>query len=139
MAHARTAHARTAPARRAQLPALLALAFVAAASLAPRGARACTTLLVGAGATQDGSLYLARTVDYDRQGGSLATNNLRLSPRRAAPAAFRSSVNKFAMDLPAPGLAYVAAPSSLVGRKPTMEEVGVNEAGVMVSTTQVRV
>lgn len=108
----------------------LALLLVAAPD-----ALACTSIIVGRGATMDGSLYLARTVDYSN---ALFTNNLRYSPARTTAAVFKSSVNQFSMTLPAPGLAYVAAPSTLVKGKLTMEEIGVNSRGVVVSTTQVR-
>ena len=55
------------------------------------GAGGCTSLLVGRGATADGSLLLARSDD-----GSDAlsdTNNLVFHPARAAPALWRSNLN----------------------------------------------
>ena len=45
--------------------AALLLALLAAASTLPLPARACTSLLVGGGATDDGSTYIARNVDHD--------------------------------------------------------------------------
>lgn len=58
---------------------------------------------------------------------------------------FRSAVNAFSLALPAPGLAYLAAPSTNplnapqappAGAGPSFEEVGVNSAGLAVSATE---
>ena len=46
------------------MPRLAALAVLLAAAMLPLPARACTSLLVGAGATDDGSSYIARNVDH---------------------------------------------------------------------------
>lgn len=68
--------------RRRQAAALLLLLAVAGTALRP--AAACTTLLVGKNATTDGSMFLARTVDYAATG--VATNNLRYHPARTVSA-----------------------------------------------------
>ena len=51
----------------------LCLALLCAAAAAPL-VRGCTSVLVGKGATDDGSWYLARTVDFEL--GNI-TSNLR--------------------------------------------------------------
>ena len=121
------------------LVAALALLLLAGA------ARACTTIMAGAKASADGSLYLARTVDYTV--GDL-TNNLKWTPAREAPAVFASNSNYLEATLPAPGLAYLAAPCINAGGyhnrgraapasgSASLEEVGVNSAGVVVSATE---
>lgn len=123
-------------------------------------ARACTTLSVGAGATGDNSVYIARTEDTSfsnntqvcRRGRGLGQRgvsapagsttaprpappppapvpaprvhfptlhalpclcppqNLYFHPARDAPWRFRSNDNNMSATLPAPGLAYIAAP-----------------------------
>ena len=58
--------------RRASLAALAALLLAAAL---PPLAHACTSLILGSGASRDGSMWLARSVDYFVD--ALQTNNLK--------------------------------------------------------------
>ncbi|EFN60171.1 hypothetical protein CHLNCDRAFT_9042, partial [Chlorella variabilis] len=104
--------------------------------------RACTSILIGRGATADGSAYIARTVDF---GWSNITGNLRYHPARDTPATFASNDNNLTLQLPAPGLAYLAAPCTRPhkraavpagSRNASFEEVGVNSAGLAVSATE---
>ena len=62
--------------RRASLAALAALLLAAAL---PPLAHACTSLILGSGASRDGSMWLARSVDYFVD--ALQTNNLKCAPR----------------------------------------------------------
>ncbi|KAI7845655.1 hypothetical protein COHA_000769 [Chlorella ohadii] len=116
---------------RATLPLLGALLLCAAA------ARACTTISVGAGATADRSVYIARTEDAPF---SNFTQNLYAHPARDTPLLFRSNDNNMSITLPAPGLAYIAVPKSTslteFSPDPTFEEVGINSAGVALSSTE---
>lgn len=70
------------PQRRQAAHVLLLLLAVAGTAL--RSAAACTTILVGKGATTDGSMFLARTVDYAATG--VASNNLLFHPARTVSA-----------------------------------------------------
>lgn len=117
---------------------LLPLAAALLLAIAASGpALACTTILAGKKATSDGSMYLARTVDYI---APAVTNNLVHHPARDGPARFASNWNSFAIELPGPGLSYLAAPSTLTqslgGQGLSLEEIGVNSAGVVVSATE---
>lgn len=128
------------------LPAVLVGLLLLQLLAVPLAVTACTTVMAGAKATADGSLLFARTVDYD---SSNVANNLVYHPARDTAVTFKAAVNQFQMLLPAPGLAYWGAPSS----NPSMarawysssgsasislEEIGANNAGVVVSATQVR-
>lgn len=69
--------------------------------------------------------------------------SLMYHPPREGPAVFRSNVNNATLELPGPGLAYVAAPKNytalgldMTGRNDSKEETGVNSAGVSVSATE---
>ena len=62
--------------RRAALAALAALLL---ATVLPPSAHACTSLILGRGASRDGSMWLARNVDYFFD--SLQTNNLKCAGR----------------------------------------------------------
>lgn len=128
----------------------LLLLLCCLAALPP--ALACTSILVGANATTDGSWYLARTVDWDSHN---FTNNLIYHPARTRQVLVASWTNNFTLLLPADGLAHWAAASpppkgasqalppppldvelADVERSASMEEVGVNSAGVVVSATE---
>ncbi len=121
----------------------LALLPILLPALAPApSVRACTSILIGRGATADGSAYIARTVDF---GWSNITGNLRYHPARDTPATFASNDNNLTLQLPAPGLAYLAAPCTRPhkraavpagSRNASFEEVGVNSAGLAVSATE---
>ena len=113
------------------------LLLVALAGVLP-AALACTSIIVGGGATADGSVYMART---DDTGDARSTvNNLVYHDPRSSPAVFRSNANGLRMELPAPGLAYLALPVILAdpaaGRNASGEEAGVNSAGVAISGTE---
>lgn len=101
-------------------------------------AHACTSIIVGGGATVDGSIYIART---DDTGDARSTvNRLVHHPARSAPAIFRSNANGLVVTLPAPGLAYTSLPVTLAdaraGRNASGETAGINSALVAVSATE---
>ncbi|PRW44358.1 peptidase C69 [Chlorella sorokiniana] len=66
--------------------------------------------------------------------------NLYAHPARDTPLFFRSNDNNMSITLPAPGLAYIAVPTSTsltaASPDPTFEEVGINSAGVALSSTE---
>ena len=72
-------------------------------------ARACTSIIVGRGASDDGSLYITRSDDGE---GARSPNNLIYHPARKGPAVFRANLNSLEVELPGPGLAYTALPVS---------------------------
>lgn len=121
---------RRAGRRGLRLPCM-ALLLLAAASAVPRAARACTSVIVGRGASADGSILIARTVDMAP--GVFQPQVLVHHPFRASNATFRSNSNKLALALPAPGVAYQAFPlipaSMSKWGTPSFEEAGVNVYG----------
>lgn len=111
---------------RRSLPVLLAALLLAA--LLP-SARACFSLVVGRGATADGSAYIGRTVDY---GSAVYTNNVAVVAPRAGPLRLKSVANALELDLPPGGLGY----QGLLAAGGHEVATGSNSAGVAVSATQ---
>jgi len=100
------------------------------------GASACTSIIVGKEATDDGSHYICRTADTVFSNWTL---NLYYHPPRNETHTFKSITNNFTTELPAPGLWYVALPdyrTMLPGVDPAFEENGFNSAGVSLSSTE---
>lgn len=92
--------------RKAMAPPALALVLTAHLL---RCAAACTSVLVGAKASTDGSTYIART---DDTGDARSTvNNLANHPPREAPAVFRSNANSLVLELPGPGAVLGPGPN----------------------------
>ncbi|PSC67957.1 peptidase C69 [Micractinium conductrix] len=118
---------------------LLALAATALLLLAlgPQHASACTSYIVGAAASTDGSVLIARNDDGE---GAVSPNWLVYHPRREGPAPWAANLNNLSLVLPAPGLAYFALPAGPLadgsGRNTSGEAAGMNEAGVAVSATE---
>lgn len=116
-------------------PALLALLLC---GLKPAPAHACTSIIVGRNASDDGSVFIARTVDLPP--GVFRAQPLVHHPRRTQPALFRSNANRFNITLPAPGLAYHAFPLIPLAEasrgNSSFEESGINSAGVSISATE---
>jgi dipeptidase len=106
------------------------LALLLAAVELPHCARACTSLLVGADASDDGSSYIARNVDHDWNNVS---HSLRFVPPRREPFYFHANLNAFRTTLPAKGLAYWSVPAE---GSNTFESSGVNSVGVAISATE---
>jgi hypothetical protein len=118
-----------APARAPLLPRLLLL-LPLLLSACTRRAAACTTVMVGAAASADGSIIIARSDDGEEV---TTTNNVMYHPPREGPALFRANTNSFSIELPGPGLAYLALPiipaDPALGRNASAEASGVNSAG----------
>lgn len=102
------------------------------------GAAACTSYIVGRDASAGGVAIIARNNDGD---GATSPTCLVYHPARDSPALFKSNVNSFQLDLPAPGLAYWAMPDGPLadassGRNTSGEAAGWNAAGVAISGTE---
>ena len=116
---------------------LLAAALVAAFPVA----HACTTIIVGNKATNDGSIIIAR--NNDSGGPDDVQNMASIAPRKAA-AVFRSNSiqndnnNRFTWKMPPGALGYVAFPHWQSMGKPNLsfEETGVNDYGIALSATE---
>lgn len=103
-----------------------------------RPAAACTSYIVGPGASADGSVLIARNDDGE---GAIAPSWLVYHPPRPGPAPYHANLNNLSLELPAPGLAYFALPSgpladAATGRNTSGEAAGWNSAGVAVSATE---
>jgi len=104
-------------------------------------ALACTTIIVGRGATDDGSLIIARNEDTS---GAAEAHNLIFHPARKEGAVFRSNAignddkNVFTCPLPKNALAYASFPhwQSLTKPNHSYEETGINAYGVAMSATE---
>lgn len=112
------------------LVALLLVLLVAA----PSAAGACTTIIIGRGASADGSLIFGRTAD----GEVFETTQIITVPARtlSEPYTFVSEYNGFTIVLPAESCQYVmtpAAPSMHVG---VWGESALNEYGVSMTSTE---
>jgi len=102
---------------------------------------ACTTIIVGRGATDDGSLIIARNEDTS---GPAEAHNLIFHPARKEGAFFRSNTignddnNAFTCPLPKDALAYTSFPYWKTQTKPnhSYEETGINAYGVAMSATE---
>lgn len=95
-------------------------------------AMACTTILVGSQATDDGSFIVARNEDYS------ATNAKHMIIHPSAhhqQGSFKSSVNDFTWPLVKDALGYTAIHDFDTHEK-SMGEVGYNSAGVGISATE---
>lgn len=103
-----------------------------------RPAGACTSIIIGREASADGSIFIARS--DDGEDAHTDTNHLVYHPPREAPALFRSNINRLALELPGPGLAYFGWPNIRAdpaqGRNASGESNGVNSAGVALSATE---
>lgn len=101
-------------------------------------AQACTSYIVAAHASTDGSVLIGRNDDGE---GAVAPNWLVHHPARDGPAPFTANLNSLTLLLPGPGLAYFSLPSGPLadpssGRNTTGEAAGWNSAGVAVSATE---
>ena len=119
---------------------ILALLLIAGI-LCDSSADACTTIIVGKGATVDGSIIIARNEDTS---GSAEAHNMFYRPARKEVAVFKSNSvgnsdnNAFECTLPKNALAYTSFPFCQTMAKPTpsYEEAGINEYGVAMSATE---
>lgn len=110
-----------------------------AASL--QAALACTTIIVGKGASVDGSLIIARNEDT---GDAVSPQLLMRHEPSTQDSVFRSNGfvnpdnNQFSWQMPAGTLGYVAFPEwqSVQADNPSFEEVGFNDRGVALSATE---
>lgn len=71
----------------------------------------------------------------------MSPSSLQHHPARQGPAPFRANLNRLALELPGPGLAYLSLPAGPLadaasGRNTSGEAAGVNEAGVAISATE---
>ena len=102
---------------------------------------ACTTIIVGKGATTDGSLIIARNEDTS---GPADAHIMFFHPARKDADVFKSNSigsddgNAFTCTLPKNALAYVSFPFWQTLTKPnhSFEEAGINEYGVAMSATE---
>lgn len=90
----------------------------------------CTTVLVGRGASNDGTTMIARTDDGHFDVKKTVVVNPKDQPRR-----YRSKISHLTIDLPADPMRYTACPS--VDKKNGIwAATGINEAGVGMSATE---
>ena len=115
---------------------LLLLLLLAGSALVPGPATACTSIVVGRGASADGSVILARSDDGE---DAREPNSLWGHPASDGPLSWRSNVNNFTFELPT-SLAYTAWPVFATvaqpAHNPSGESHGVNAAGVAISATE---
>ncbi|PRW58931.1 dipeptidase [Chlorella sorokiniana] len=119
-------------------PAAVARLLLVLLMLVARPAAACTSYMVAAGASADGSVIIARNDDGE---GAVSPSSLQYHPARQGPAVFRANLNQLELELPGPGLAYLSLPAGPLadpasGRNTSGEAAGVNEAGVAISATE---
>ncbi|EAA5550597.1 C69 family dipeptidase [Salmonella enterica subsp. enterica] len=110
----------------------LSLLFTAMAVLTTGQVMACTTILVGNKASNDGSFIIARNEDYS------ATNAKHMVIHPAInnqSGNFKSHSNEFTWPLPKSAMRYTAIHDFDTGDK-SMGEVGFNSAGVGISATE---
>lgn len=121
-------------------PARQAAAAIAAALLLllTAGAQACTTIIVGRDATTDGSIFMARTTD-----DSKPTNPWDLVAHGPKSYTFISNQDspkgpfKYTIKDGMPYMAFALYETLLPdAHNPSVEEVGVNKAGVSVTSTE---
>ncbi|MGI9276804.1 MAG: C69 family dipeptidase [Endozoicomonas sp.] len=103
---------------------------------------ACTTIIAGSKATQDGSIIIARNSDSE---GACDPLNMMKHPARTESYTFHSNSienrhahNHFNTTLPANSTAYFAFPDweSLTMPQPSMEEIGSNDNNVAITATE---
>ena len=100
-----------------------------------QAAEACTTLIVGREASEDGSRIMGRTCDAH----GLEVMRVEHTPAvtRSAPWKFTDTVTKFTITLPAKSCAYLAAPSAQkVPNGDDYKEAAINEHHVCMSATE---
>lgn len=91
-----------------QAPLQILLLLLLAVGSQLRGVAACTSYIVGPGASADGSVLIARNDDGD---GPWFSSSLVYHPAREGPAVLRANLNNLTTTLPGPGLAYWALPA----------------------------
>ncbi|KAI7838073.1 hypothetical protein COHA_008156 [Chlorella ohadii] len=120
------------------MPALVLLVLLLSGAALPPAAHACTSIIVGKKASSDGSVFIARNVDYPADAN--ITNRLLWHAPRTGALLFRSNENGFEAELPGNAPGYAAWPRFGVdpadGISTSYEEVGVNDFGVAVSSTE---
>lgn len=94
---------------------------------------ACTTLLVGKGASYDGSTIIAR--NEDSQSGVVGPKKFMVVLPEDQPRHYRSTGSHAEIDLPANPLRYTSVPDALQDGG-IWGEAGVNELGVGMSATE---
>ncbi|WPL19871.1 Dipeptidase [Thiorhodovibrio winogradskyi] len=106
-----------------------------------QAALACTTIIVGKGASVDGSLIIARNEDTSN---AVDPQLIMRHDPSTEDYVFRSNSfgnpanNQFSWQMPAGTLGYVAFPEweSVQAGNPSFEEVGFNDRGVALSATE---
>jgi dipeptidase len=119
---------------------MLVLLFISG-FLCESSADACTTIIVGKGATVDGSIIIARNEDTS---GSAEAHAMFRHPERKESAVFKSNSidnsdnNAFECTLPKNALAYTSFPfwQTITKRNHSYEEAGINAYGVAMSATE---
>ncbi len=107
--------------------------FMACTLIPSTSAFACTTVLVGKGATADGSTIIARSEDAD----TANPKRVVVHPATTNPegAVFESKVNNFKIELPKDAQKYTATPE-YTDEYGLFEEAGTNTSGVAMSATE---
>ena len=114
---------------------LCAAALLLTAVLGTSTTEACTTLIVGRQASEDGSRIMGRSCDAE---GLLAVRLVHTpAENRPAPWTFTDTVSKFQITLPAKSCAYMAAPcAEKVPDGDDYKEAAINEHHVCMSATE---
>ena len=100
----------------------------------PAVAGACTTILIGKGASADGSAIFGRTAD----GEDFQTTQIVSVPAKTldAPPTFVSEYNRFTLQLPAESCQYVMTPAAPSMKMGVWAESALNEYGVSITATE---
>ncbi|WP_392420501.1 C69 family dipeptidase [Edwardsiella piscicida] len=97
---------------------------------------ACTTILVGAGATSDGSRIIARTEDHDP---TLSKVMLKHHAKENSSDTFHANENKFTYSVPKKAFSYTSFSNGKEGKQPdqmTWGAAGFNQKGVGMTATE---
>ncbi|MDD5939891.1 MAG: C69 family dipeptidase [Lachnospiraceae bacterium] len=93
----------------------------------------CTTILVGRGATYDGSTFVAR--NEDSGSGQFTAKKFIVVTPQEQPRHYQSVISKVEIDLPDNPMRYTAVPNAL-NNEGIWGEAGVNEANVSMTATE---
>ena len=96
---------------------------------------ACTTIVVGSQATNDGSIIIARNNDSS---GASEPKNMHYAPSMKAGTIFKSNLNNLTYKYPEATLPYTSFPiwNSFSKDSLSYEQTGINSCGVALTATE---